>query len=211
MTLRTSDSGNGASSAVPAGRRASLILTGCFLSLLVLGWLDYATGYEMSFFIFYSVPVGFAAWYAGRWPAIAVALAATVSWLLADYFGGAQYSRPFYFYWNTIIHFGAFIINAVTIAKIKSDLNRQHELAADLGRVRQVLITLANRWPRCPACNRDRIHQAQTSPNQSQRQLVDLMRSHPELEATFCPECRSHQSAGSAVVIEPTQPRDSRE
>lgn len=205
MTLRKADCGNEAHSKAAPQRRAYLILAGCFLSLLILGWLDYATGYEMSFFIFYSVPVGFAAWYAGRWPAIAVALAATVSWLLADYFGGAKYSRPFFFYWNTMIHFGAFIINAVTIAKIKSELNRQHELDAELERMRQALVTLADRWPQCPACNQDRIDLAQTSPHQSQRQLVDLMRSHAELQAALCPKCRMQQSNGGAAVSEPTQ------
>ena len=38
----------------------------------MLGWWDYITGYEMSFFVFYSVPVGLAAWYVGRWAGIMV-------------------------------------------------------------------------------------------------------------------------------------------
>ena len=63
------DDGNKPAAAQPGGRRA-LPLAGCLLLLGVLSYLDYATGYEMSFFVFYSVPVGIAAWYLGRWPAI---------------------------------------------------------------------------------------------------------------------------------------------
>jgi hypothetical protein len=64
------------------------MLAGRWLLLGGLGWLDYVTGYELSFFVFYSVPVGVAAWWAGRWPGIGVALGATLTWLLANYFSG---------------------------------------------------------------------------------------------------------------------------
>ncbi len=143
MTVRPVRDAGQKPAAAKANAWRGLPLTGCFLLLGVLGWLDYITGYEMSFFVFYSVPVGIAAWYVGRWPAIVMALGATVSWLLADYFGGVKYSAPFYFYWNSTIHFSAFIINAVTIAKIKKDLDRRQALAAELESARAALRTLA--------------------------------------------------------------------
>jgi len=88
----------------------------------------------------------------GRWPAIGVALGATVSWLLADYFGGVKYSAPFFYYWNSVIHFVAFIINAVTIAKIKNDLDQRHVLAAELRSAREALRAVSARLPACPVC-----------------------------------------------------------
>src|ERR1035437_1115274 len=156
MTLRrASDDGNKPVAAKAKGRRG-LSLAGCFILLGVLGWLDYLTGYEMSFFVFYSSPVGIAAWYVGRWPAIGVALGATVTWLLADYFSGAKYSAPFFYYWNNTIHFLAFIINAVTIAKIKSDLDRRHVLAAKLKSPGGALRKVSALVPPCPACGKPR-------------------------------------------------------
>ena len=139
MTVRlVSDDGKRPAATKSGGRRA-LVPAGCLLLLGLLGYLDYVTGYEMSFFVFYSVPVGIAAWYLGRWPAIATALAATATWLLADYFSGAKYSAPFFYYWNSVIHFAAFIINAVTIAKINCDHDRRHVLAAELESTREAL------------------------------------------------------------------------
>ena len=200
MTVRlVSDDGNKSVAAKAEGRRG-LSLAGCFLLLSVLGWLDYITGYEMSFFVFYSVPVGIAAWYVGRWPAIGVALGATVSWLLADYFGGAKYSAPFFYYWNSTIHFLAFIINAVTIAKIKCDLDRRHELAAELESARETLRAMSALLPACPACGKSR----EAAEEAGEIRLAALVRESPELAGTLCADCRND---GADVV--PTTPAGS--
>jgi hypothetical protein len=188
MTVRlVCDDGNKPAAAKPGGRWG-LVLVGCFLLLGLLGFLDYVTGYEMSFFVFYSVPVGVAAWYLGRWPAIGLALAATVTWLLADYFGGAKYSAPFFYYWNSTIHFLAFIINAVTIAKIKSDLDRRHVLAAELESTRETLRTVSALLPACPACGKPR----DRAEGNRETEIAALARSCPEIAGTLCADCRNN-------------------
>jgi hypothetical protein len=200
MTVRLVSDDENKPLAAKAGGYPGLSLAGCFLMLAVLGWLDYITGYEMSFFVFYSVPVGIAAWYVGRWPAIGVALGATVSWLLADYFGGAKYSAPFFYYWNSTIHFLAFIINAVTIAKIKSDLDRRYALAAELESAREALRTMSALLPVCPACGKPR----DASEGDRETQLAALARVSPELADTLCADCRNN---GADAV--PTTPAGS--
>ena len=65
--------------ASPRGSRAVFIFAGCLLLLLLVGWVDYLTGYELGFFVFYTVPIGLAAWYLGRWPGIGLALGATIA------------------------------------------------------------------------------------------------------------------------------------
>jgi len=79
-----------------------------------------------------------------------VALGATIAWWLADAFAGAKYSSRFSFWWNSTVHFAAFVINAVTIAKIKLDLRQRHELAAKLEAARQTLRAAARVLPSCP-------------------------------------------------------------
>jgi ribosomal protein L32 len=114
-----------------------------------------------------------------------VALGATVSWLLADSFGGVKYSAPFYFYWNSTIHFLAFIINAVTIAKIKKDLDRRHALAAELESARKALRTLAVLLPVCPACGKPR----DRAEGNTEEEVAALARACPELAGTLCEDC----------------------
>lgn len=171
----------------PKRGRPRLIFAGCFLLLGLLGWLDYLTGYEMSFFVFYSVPVGLAAWFVGRPAAIAVALAATVTWLLADSFSGARYSAPFFYYWNTTIHFLAFMINAVTIAEIKKDLDRRHALAAELEATRATLRAVAAQLPFCPSCGKPHAR----GPVQTATERQSIAHDGPEMEQALCAECRA--------------------
>lgn len=125
-------------------------MAGCFALLFVLGWVDYMTGYELGFFVFYSLPVGLAAWYAGRWPAVVVAFAASMTWWLADLYDGVNYSTRFYFSWNLTIHFLAFVINAVTISKIKRDVDEREQLMKELAEARALLRSTAA--APCPAC-----------------------------------------------------------
>lgn len=120
-------------------RRKITVLAACFAGLALLGWVDYLTGYELGFFVFYSLPVGLTAWHAGRWPALIMALASALTWWLADRFNGVNASNRFYLYWNLTIHFAAFVINAVTISKIKQELDERHALEAELNRVKQLL------------------------------------------------------------------------
>jgi len=171
----------------PRGFRA-FVLGGCLLLLGVLGYLDYITGYEMSFFVFYSVPVGVAAWWLGRWPAIGAALAATVTWLLADFLCGAKCSSPFFYYWNSTIHFLAFMINAVTIAKIKSDLDRRQALAAELESTRETLRAVSALLPVCPGCGKPR----GGAVGNGESELTALASACPELAEALCADCRTN-------------------
>ena len=119
-------------------RRLAVLAAG-LLGLAGLGWIDYLTGYELGFFVFYSVPVGLTAWYAGRWPGLITALGASLTWWLADHFNGVNYSTRFLLYWNLSIHFLTFVINALSLAKIKSELDERRALVAELHRVKQLL------------------------------------------------------------------------
>jgi hypothetical protein len=122
-----------------SGRRKIAVLCAGLVGLALLGWVDYYTGYELGFFVFYSVPVGLTAWYAGRWPGLVTALGASLTWWLADHFNGVNYSTRFYLYWNLTIHFLTFVINAVSLAKIKLELDERRALVAELHRVKQLL------------------------------------------------------------------------
>ena len=124
----------------PVSRRRKLaVLAAGILGLALVGWIDEVTGYELGFFVFYSVPVGLTAWYGGVWPGAVTALGASITWWLADHFNGVNYSSRFYLYWNLTIHFLTFVINAVTMAKIKRALDERRALVDELNRVKRHL------------------------------------------------------------------------
>ena len=169
-----------------ASTRCRLQLAGCWGLLLLLGLFDYLTGYEMSLLVFYSVPVGLGAWFLGRRAGIGLALAATVTWLVADSCRGAKYSRPFFYYWNSTIHFLAFLVNAVTIARIKRDLDRYHAIQRELVLSRKALRAVTALAPRCPACGRPQnLSEAQNL------EMVGWMAADPDVRDLVCLECHS--------------------
>lgn len=137
-------------------RRRWLVFVGCVIILVLSGWLDYATGYEMGFFVFYSLPVGLTAWYIGKWPAILIALGASLTWWLADRLAGQVYSSTFSLWWNNSVHFSSFLINAVTISKIKTSLDARHQLENELVDARGQIQVLIKNLSICPKCGQPR-------------------------------------------------------
>lgn len=67
-----------------------LFLTLALIALI--GFIDYATGYEISSSIFYLLPVMLTAWAIGLWWGIAVSAVCAATWLVADVASGHFYS-----------------------------------------------------------------------------------------------------------------------
>lgn len=71
-------------SSAPA-RRVLLPTLGWLCIVGLIGAVDYVTGPDYGFGFFYLIPVLSAAWFLGRWPGMAVALAGGLAWFAADY------------------------------------------------------------------------------------------------------------------------------
>lgn len=104
------------------------LLTGFFF-ISIVGFLDYATGYELAFSLFYLVPISLVTWGTSkRYGAAAAALGALV-WLSADVSAGQSYTKPAIYFWNTAIRFCFFIFVVFLLSALKKSLEHEHELA----------------------------------------------------------------------------------
>lgn len=97
--------------------------------VLVVGGVDFLTGYEVSMSVFYLGPVALAAWYAGQRAGIALAVLSCASWYVADLAAGNQYSYPAIPVWNALIRFGFFLVTALLLAALRRSLRAQEQLA----------------------------------------------------------------------------------
>ncbi len=68
------------------------IWTAVLLLVAVIGWADYATGYEIHFSALYTAPIGIAAWYLTFGEAFLIAVLCAVVQFAADYYSGLVYS-----------------------------------------------------------------------------------------------------------------------
>lgn len=103
-----------------------------FLSVLltlVIGFLDHFTGYELSFSIFYIIPISIASWYAGRTPSLSISFLSALTWFFADLISGHVYSSSIIPVWNAIVRFGLFSLITVLLSRIKTALDLEQEMA----------------------------------------------------------------------------------
>jgi diguanylate cyclase (GGDEF)-like protein len=99
------------------------------LLMLVLGWVDFLSGFEIAFSVFYFLPVGGAAYFVGLRPGVAVACASTITWMLADVVGGHTYSSEWVAVWNTLARLISFLVLAGLMAALRRGYDDQTELA----------------------------------------------------------------------------------
>jgi diguanylate cyclase (GGDEF)-like protein len=104
-----------------------LALTVC--GVLIVGWIDYITGYEVSLSLLYLAPVSVAAWYSGRRMGIAIAILCSVTWYVADVAAGAKYSLPAIHVWNALVRLGFFLVSALLLAMLRNNFRREQQLA----------------------------------------------------------------------------------
>ena len=169
----------------------------------ILGVMDYWTGWETAFSVFYLLPVLFVTTYGGRWSGIVVALASAGMWLYADHLLGTLYSKPFLPYWNALMRFGFFIIVAYyssslkTLAETLDKMVEERTISltneiAERRRVEEQLRTalgeiksLSGLLQICSSCKRIR------EDDGSWQQLEAYIVGHSEAQFThgLCPEC----------------------
>jgi K+-sensing histidine kinase KdpD len=117
-------------------RRGVLNLASLAL-LLILGWLDYITGYEFGFFIFYFIPVALVSWYNGRRAGLTGAILCALCWYLSDHYSYHPYSRAFFMYWETFMRLVSFLTTALSVSRIRELVLNEECLLFELEESRQ--------------------------------------------------------------------------
>jgi diguanylate cyclase (GGDEF)-like protein len=97
--------------------------------IAIVAELDILTGYELSFSLFYLLPIALVAWYGGRRAALAACILSAAAWLMAEVVSGQRYSQPLIFVWNAAIRFGFFVIVAWLLTALRSELERERQLS----------------------------------------------------------------------------------
>ncbi len=80
------------------------------LIILLLGWIDLFVGPDYNLFLFYFLPVSFAAWRLGFGPAIIITLICAFIWFGADVLSGHVYLTHMHAVWNTMIRLCSFLV-----------------------------------------------------------------------------------------------------
>jgi signal transduction histidine kinase len=88
--------------------------------LLIVGYGDYITGYELTFFLFYLLPILYVLRYVGLGSAFVMAGISAVVWLFVNIAAGEHYSDLLTPIWNTSIRLVVFLLAVILFS------NRDH-------------------------------------------------------------------------------------
>jgi signal transduction histidine kinase len=96
-------------------RRGALIAT-CLLLVAIIGYIDYATGYERPLLLFYLLPISLAVWFGNLLLGLSVAVVAIIAWMWSDLAAGI----PAVGFWNVGMAFASFALFAGMLSKLRT-------------------------------------------------------------------------------------------
>jgi diguanylate cyclase (GGDEF)-like protein len=100
-----------------------------FMLVGLIGALDYLTGYELSFSIFYLFPIVLVTWFAQEWVGTILCFASAIVWLVVDYLSGHTYNNWLVPVWNAVVRLGFFLMTAYLLGELKIHLRHEEKLA----------------------------------------------------------------------------------
>jgi len=156
------------------------------LSVAILGLIDFVTGYEISFSVFYLAPVAFVTWFAGKRAGLRIALLSAMVWLAADASAGHSFPHVLIPLWNAAVRFGFFIVTVVLLSKLHLIIYEQAALIKYLQEARDEAKKLTGLIPICAWCKRVRDDEGYW------KQVELYISEHSEASFThaICPECK---------------------
>jgi diguanylate cyclase (GGDEF)-like protein len=106
--------------------RATILFMGS-LFIAALGVVDYATGPDLSLFIFYLIPVSLATWFAGPTAGIALSVLSAIAWSLADVLDIHPDRNAAVPYWNLFMELSFFFLASSVLAGLRSSMEREQK------------------------------------------------------------------------------------
>ena len=94
----------------------------------LVGVADNLTGWEISFGLFYLIPIGAVAWFQRRLNTFIVVCVCALMWMTVDLASGHVYSMQMIVYWNTLVRLGIFATVGIALIKIRELQIRHHDL-----------------------------------------------------------------------------------
>jgi len=107
-------------------RQPQLSATAVGLFLVgVLAIVDTLNGPDLSLELFYLLPVSVVAWFAGRRPALLMAIASTAAWFLARHATGLRPIHTLLPYWDALNNLGFYLVAAWALPAVKREWETQ--------------------------------------------------------------------------------------
>ncbi|MFO7605476.1 MAG: hypothetical protein R6W72_04105 [Desulfurivibrionaceae bacterium] len=168
------------------------------LLTLLLGVLDWLTGHNFNFFVFYYLPVFFSAWHLSTAGAVSFAILCSMIWFGADVLSGHSYASYIYVVWNTMIRLVSFLALGWSVSSLKRALDSEKEISEKLRKSLSEIKVLQSFLPICAQCKKIR----DESGNWQQLEEYIGEHSNTKFSHSYCPECSRQAMAEAGLLKE---------
>ena len=101
------------------------------LLLVLVGIVDYLSGYNLSFSVFYLIPIILVGWFLNLQAALFLSLGSILIWMLADVMSRSVPLPTAILFWNAGVRFGFFFIISYLLNYLKSKMKQEQVLALE--------------------------------------------------------------------------------
>ena len=102
---------------------------GSLLAIVAVGFVDYITGPEITFSVFYLIPVAAAAWRSGALAAVSASALAAIAWLYAELATSRLDANTFVYTWNFCSRLLFLLLVALLLARLRKLLDQERNLS----------------------------------------------------------------------------------
>lgn len=90
----------------------------CLLLTLLLSFIDIVTGAELTFTIFYLIPITLSVFLSGISLGISFSVLCSIVWIFSDIYPGHAYSNLLIPVWNTLVRFVYFLLHTIMLSRL---------------------------------------------------------------------------------------------
>lgn len=184
------------------GMRKFLLATLACGGVFFLGWIDWLTGHELNFFVFYFLPVALAAWFFGLGEAMTVSVVSATVWFLANDMAGQAFSAHRFAVWNTGIRLVSFLSIGYAIARMRQILDRAQAMSTTLQKALSEVKVLEAFLPICAQCKKIRNQQGKWQ----QMESYISQHSNTQFSHGYCPECAKKAMRDAGLIDDEPEP-----
>src|SRR6266498_310546 len=94
----------------------------------LLGIIDYLTGNEITFSLFYLAPIVLVTWSTNQNLGLIVSFLSALTLLAAEVVSGQSYSNPIIYLWNILLRFGFYVIVTYLVSELRKSQEAQQAL-----------------------------------------------------------------------------------
>src|SRR4029450_84859 len=93
-----------------------VLIAACLVLVVIIGYIDYVTGYERPLLLFYLLPIALATWFGNLLIGLIISILGIAAWMWSDLAAGI----PALGFWNVGMAFTSFAIFAGMLSKLRT-------------------------------------------------------------------------------------------